>query len=178
MNRIQLVEGWKPGSIGFLIGEHGRYYARDWGFDAQFETKIAAGLGDFMARYTPTRDRLFLALDHETILGGLVIDGHYPLHPYITNPESVRLRWFILSDGARGRGVGAMLMRAAMAHVDALGVTCMLGTFAGLDAARHLYEQHGFMLTSELDGASWGVRVREQEFQRQARPSISNAENE
>lgn len=161
MSDITLIEGWKPGTLGFLIGEHGRFYAREWGFGAAFEAKVAAGLGEFLARYSPARDRLFLAMAGGDFLGGLAIDGHYPDHP-----GEARLRWFILSDAARGRGVGNLLMRAAMAHVDSLKADCTLGTFAGLDAARGLYEKHGFVLTSEVQGATWGVVVREQEFRR------------
>ena len=56
----------------------------------------------------------------------------------------------------------------AMAHVDALEVPRVeLWTFAGLDAARHLYESQGFALVEEQEGARWGRVVREQRFVRQ-----------
>lgn len=164
MSDVTLVEGWRPGALGFLVGEHGRYYAREWLFGVYFEAKVAAGLGEFAARYQPDRDRLFFAMAGDAFLGGLAIDGHYPDHQ-----GEARLRWFILSDAARGRGVGSLLMAAAMAHVDSLGCACTLGTFAGLDAARALYEKHGFALVSEAEAATWGVPVREQEFRRSAR---------
>jgi ribosomal protein S18 acetylase RimI-like enzyme len=164
LSQITLFEGWKPGALGFLVAEHGRSYARDWGFGASFEAKVAAGLGDFQQRYNTSRDRVFLALDGEVFVGGLAIDGHYPDHP-----GEARLRWFILAEAARGRGIGNLLMKTAMAHVDSLQAACTLGTFAGLDAARALYEKHGFVLTSENEGRTWGVAVREQEFRRPAR---------
>ena len=40
-----------------------------------------------------------------------------------------------------------------------------LWTFAGLDAARRLYEQAGFRLAEERRGAQWGVEVTEQRFE-------------
>jgi hypothetical protein len=42
--------------------------------------------------------------------------------------------------------------------------SCYLTTFAGLDAARRLYEQAGFTLTHEEEADSWGTKVREQLF--------------
>ena len=41
-----------------------------------------------------------------------------------------------------------------------------LTTFAGLDAARALYERHGFVLTAERDVDQWSGGVREQVFER------------
>jgi hypothetical protein len=39
-----------------------------------------------------------------------------------------------------------------------------LWTFQGLDAARRLYEKHGFRLAEEREGSQWGERVLEQRF--------------
>jgi RimJ/RimL family protein N-acetyltransferase len=41
----------------------------------------------------------------------------------------------------------------------------VLTTFAGLDAARALYERLGFRLVAEADGETWGTKVREQRFE-------------
>jgi len=40
-----------------------------------------------------------------------------------------------------------------------------LHTFAGLDAARHLYQQHGFALIDEHATTAWGPPVLEQRFE-------------
>ncbi len=162
----RLVEGWRPGALGFIIGEHGQYYARHWGFGAFFEAKVAAGLAEFTGRMEPSTDRFFLTVDDaERILGSLVLDLTDPAQP----EGEAHLRWFILSDRARGQGLGEKLMANAMAHCDALSRACWLTTFAGLDAARALYERHGFSLEREAEAASWGVTVREQLFRRPAR---------
>jgi hypothetical protein len=42
-----------------------------------------------------------------------------------------------------------------------------LTTFAGLDAARALYERHGFVLAEERTERTWGEPVTEQKFQLQ-----------
>jgi hypothetical protein len=43
-----------------------------------------------------------------------------------------------------------------------------LTTFAGLDAARALYERYGFALADESDADQWQGGVREQLFKRPA----------
>ncbi len=40
-----------------------------------------------------------------------------------------------------------------------------LTTFAGLDAARHIYEKEGFHLLEEREDAHWGKTVPEQTFE-------------
>jgi ribosomal protein S18 acetylase RimI-like enzyme len=162
----RIAEGWRPGAFGFVIGEHGAYYARHWGFGAFFEARVAAGLAEFAGRMEPSADRLFLAIDEvDRILGSLVLDLSDPN----LAPGDAHLRWFILAEAARGQGLGEKLMAAAMAHCDAQARACWLTTFAGLDAARALYERHGFSLESEAEAASWGIPVREQLFRRAAR---------
>lgn len=67
-------------------------------------------------------------------------------------------------------GVGRALLARAMAFVDALDIDeTYLWTFKGLDAARHLYESAGFVLTQEAEGTQWGGVVVEQRFSRRAR---------
>ena len=41
-----------------------------------------------------------------------------------------------------------------------------LTSFRGLDAARALYERHGFRLVCEEPATSWGTPVLEQRFER------------
>ncbi|MCA3628704.1 MAG: GNAT family N-acetyltransferase [Methylobacterium sp.] len=167
----RLVEGWRPGALGFIIGEHGQYYARHWGFSAYFEAKVAAGLAEFTGRMEPSTDRFFLAVDDaEQIVGSLILDfSDLDYSDPAQSSGEAHLRWFILSDRARGQGLGEKLMANAMAHCDALSRACWLTTFAGLDAARTLYERHGFSLEREEEAASWGTTVREQLFRRPLR---------
>jgi hypothetical protein len=48
-----------------------------------------------------------------------------------------------------------------------------LWTFDGLNAARRLYEQSGFILTESYRGAQWGREVTEQKFVRRANAADS-----
>lgn len=158
---ITLEQGYRPGAIGRIAQLHAEYYARSAGFGLAFEAKVARELAEFCARLDDSRDRLWRAMDGDRLEGSLVIDG---LHGH---GEGAHLRWFITSDALRGRGCGRQLLQQACQFVDAAGYgKTYLWTFAGLDAARHLYEACGFRLVHQASGAQWGTRVEEQRFER------------
>jgi GNAT superfamily N-acetyltransferase len=156
-----LEQGYLPGVIGRIAELHARYYARSNGFGVAFEAKVARELAEFCARLDASRDRLWRVMDGEQIEGSLVIDGLHALD------DGAHLRWFITSDALRGQGCGRRLLQQACAFVDAAGYAkTYLWTFAGLSAARHLYEEFGFRLVHQASGAQWGTQVEEQRFER------------
>ena len=153
--------GWVPGVIGDTVSAHARYYARAWDFGPTFEARVAEEMAVFIRRYDPCRDRLFRAVGNGRLLGTLTIDGSDPA----LEPGDAHLRWFIVMDVDRGAGVGRALMAEAMGFLETAGYrSCHLTTFAGLAAARHLYETHGFRLSVAAPGRSWGTAVTEQRF--------------
>ena len=65
-----------------------------------------------------------------------------------------------------GKGIGRQLVKQALAFVDSRFNRSSLWTFSGLDAARHLFESSGFVLTDERKGRQWGEPVIEQRINR------------
>ena len=62
-------------------------------------------------------------------------------------------------------GLGHRLLAKGLANLRAAGLLgAYLDTFAGLDAARRVYEKAGFRQISEAEGDTWGTPVREQRF--------------
>jgi len=154
----RIVPGYLPGAIGAIASLHADFYAREHGFGAYFEAKVAADCAEFCARFDPPRDGLWLLVDGGRILGSLAIDG--------SEPGAAHLRWFIVADDFRGRGFGGRMIDAALGFCRRAGHRHVyLTTFAGLDAARALYEQAGFRLVQEAEGRTWGTAVREQRFE-------------
>ncbi len=164
---ITIRHGYVPGALGRIAELHARYYHQHWGFGLFFEAKVAADLAEFLRAYQPARDRLWTAIDGERIVGSIALDRRH-------DPGPAHLRWFILDAGAQGRGLGGQLMAELLAFSDQHAVPqIFLNTFAGLDAARHLYERAGFALTHEQLDTTWGVPVREQRFERLLPPHTS-----
>jgi GNAT superfamily N-acetyltransferase len=158
---LEIARDYAPGAIGRITELHGTYYQRHTGFGLYFESKVACELSEFLRRYNAARDGIWLALSDGRIEGAIVIDGVH------ADTEGAHLRWFIVSDALRGSGAGNTLISTAL---DFCGIRkyrkTYLWTFEGLDAARHLYEKHGFRLTRQQRGSQWGSEVNEQRFER------------
>ena len=143
------LTGYRPGGLGKVVELHGRYYGADWNFDLAFEADIASELATFLTRLDPARDGFWLAWLDGAIVGSITIDGH-------GGDDSAHLRWFIAEPGITGLGIGGRLMDAAMAFCHDRGYARIwLTTFAGLDAARKLYDRHGFVETGTFENTDW-----------------------
>jgi len=157
---LEIAQGYAPGAIGRITELHGTYYRQHAGFGLYFESKVACELSAFVRRYNSARDGIWLALSHGRMEGSIVIDG------VEADTEGAHLRWFIVSDAVRGSGAGNQLISAALdfCRLQKYHKT-YLWTFEGLNAARHLYEKHGFRLTQQQRGNQWGSEVNEQRFE-------------
>ncbi len=160
MSDIEIASGYSPGAIGRVVELHGTYYHTHWGFGAFFEAKIASELAEFFGRYDPRRDAFWTAAAFGRIQGTITIDGVH------AHEEGAHLRWFIVSDALRGKGVGKRLIHAAVEFCRHNRYPRVyLWTFEGLQAARHLYETAGFQLVEQHRGTQWGTEVTEQRFE-------------
>ena len=159
MPDTEIRGGYIPGSIGRVAELHGTYYQQHLGFGLFFEAKVATELAEFLERYDQQRDGFWTALLGGRIEGSIAIDGRH------AGDEGAHLRWFIMSDALRGRGVGRQLIDTAIGFCRGRGYRRVyLWTFEGLDAARHLYENIGFQLVGQQKGSQWGTEVTELRF--------------
>ncbi len=159
MPDIEIARGYIPGSIGRVAELHGTYYHDHWGFGLFFEARVANELSEFLGRYDEKRDGFWTALVEGRVEGSITIDGIHAAS------EGAHLRWFIISDTLRGRGIGNRLINVAIDFCRNKGhKRVYLWTFEGLNAARHLYEKSGFKLVEQHRGTQWGAEVIEQQF--------------
>ena len=157
---LEIVKSYVPGAIGRITELHGTYYQQHTGFGLYFESKVACELSEFLRLYDSDRDGIWLALYRGRIEGSIVIDG------VEADTEGAHLRWFIVSDSLRGNGAGNKLITTALDFCRMRKYKKIyLWTFEGLNAARHLYEKHGFRLTQQQRGNQWGSEVNEQRFE-------------
>ena len=161
-NGPSLVEGYRPGLLAEIVALHMAYYGPSWNFGAAFECKVAGELAHFLADMRPERDAIYTARDQDgALVGAIAVQG-----PTVSM-DIAHLRWFIVAEPARGHGLGRALMRRALSFCDALECEASyLTTFAGLDAARRLYDHAGFKLVATSDRDQWNGGVREQRFER------------
>lgn len=153
----EIINGDIPGAIGRVSELHGTYYHRHWRFGRYFEAKVATELSEFLLRYDAERDGIWVATQDGRIEGSIVLDG---IH---AKTDGAHLRWFILSDVLRGKGVGRILVEKTMAFCRKKNYRkAYLWTFEGLDAARRLYEEAGFRVVRQKRGIQWGTEVIEQ----------------
>lgn len=164
MNEIQISSGYRIGLIGRVTDMHMAYYAPFAGFGQRFESVVAEGLASFCDRLQHPSNQIWLAIQAQQIVGSVAIDGED------LGNNSAHLRWFILDAKVRGQGIGRLLISHALQFSEANKFeNTQLWTFKGLDAARHLYETHGFQLIEERMGNQWGTEVMEQRFWRAGR---------
>lgn len=155
------IAGYRPGALAAIVGLHAGYYARHWNFGLPFETKVGAELAEFLARHDAERDLFLVAYLDGDVVASVIIDQSGG------GPQGAHLRWFIVSEQMQGKGLGAELLSRAVGFCDERGYQRVwLTTFAGLDAARSLYERFGFVQAGEADSDQWSGSVTEQIFER------------
>ena len=160
MSGIEVTRGYTPGSLGRVASLHGSYYQEHWGFGLFFEAQVASELGEFLKTYDSARDGFWTVGVDGRIEGSIAIDGAR------ADTDGAHLRWLIVSDALRGQGAGGTLIKTALDFCRESGCSRVyLWTFAGLNAAKHLYAREGFELAEEHHGSRWGSDVLEQKYE-------------
>jgi GNAT superfamily N-acetyltransferase len=160
MEEVKIENGYVPGSLGRVAELHGVYYHNHWGFGLFFEAKVATELSEFLKRYNECRDGFWTVSAGGRVEGAIAIDG------LRAEDKGAHLRWFIISDALRGKGLGNRLIDAAIGFCRNRDFRKVyLWTFEGLNAARRLYEKNGFRLVEARSGTQWGTEVKEQRFE-------------
>lgn len=151
---------FKPEVADKVIRLHADYYAEHWGFDARFEAQVGREFSEFVQEFDAERDGFWWASCNDVFAGAIAIDGSR------FGEGQARLRWFIVSESFQGRDIGSRLFETALDFCRKQGFhTAYLWTFAGLYAARALYERGGFRLVEEAVGNGWGPAITEQKFE-------------
>lgn len=158
---FEIVQGYQTGMIGDISAMHGRTHGPIVGMGPTFESVVAKAMSEFMPRVHRPMNNSWSVVDDGEVIGSISIDGED------LDGNVAHLRWFILSERLRGKGLGKVLLKKAIDHCDDLGFhEIHLWTLKGLDAARSLYERVGFELADEYIGDQWGKAVTEQMFVR------------
>jgi DNA-binding MarR family transcriptional regulator/GNAT superfamily N-acetyltransferase len=152
----------RPGDMGWVVMQHGELYAREDGFNWEFEALVAEIAAGFIKNFKPAREKGWIAeIDGERVGAVFVVQ---------TSATVAQLRLLILTPGARGQGLGGRLVDECIAFARHRQYRKMvLWTQAHLLAARAIYRSRGFAMTasapfegygrSALVGETWELRL-------------------
>lgn len=131
----------RPGDMGWIVQSHGALYAREYGFNADFEALVADIVGAFLKSHDPARERCWIAdIDGRPVGSVFVVDS---------GDKVAKLRLLLLDPSARGQGLGQRLVSECITFARACGYRRMtLWTQSILLAARKIYQDAGFHLVS------------------------------
>jgi GNAT superfamily N-acetyltransferase len=125
--------------MGWVIEQHGKIYAQEYGWNWEFEALVAGICADFVKNFQPEWERCWIAEKDGIRVGSVFV---------VKQEQGVaKLRMLILTPEARGLGLGMRLTDEAIAFARTKGYKKMvLWTNACLLAARSIYEKRGFEL--------------------------------
>ena len=137
-----MIRDFKAGDIGWVISQHGEIYAREYGFNDEFEWDI---LGKAATLYVNRDDftRFWMyELDGERA-GSIVISRRAPGIAFIN--------FVVVLEEYRGQGIAKELMLRVLEHCREYGFKRIrLETFDCLVTARKLYSDLGFKVVESV----------------------------
>ncbi len=156
-----LLRDPQPGDMGWVVQQHGEIYAREYGWNSEFEALVAEIVAGYLRKHQPDWERCWIAeLDGQRVGSVFVVRK---------SPTVAQLRMLILTPQARGQGLGALLTDECIAFASSKGYKKMvLWTNSCLGSARDIYARRGFKLVKseaytgfgkQLVGETWSLRL-------------------
>ena len=147
-----IVRGPQPGDLGWVVHRHGALYAREYGYDEEFEALVAEIVARFVQRYDARRERCWIAERDGDVIGCVFL---------VKKSRTVaQLRLLLVEPTTRGVGLGTRLVDECVRFARQAGYRkLVLWTQSELRAARRLYEAAGFALIRKERHRSFGKNL-------------------
>ncbi len=146
-----LLRAPRVGDMGWIVHRQAALYAKEYGWNQEYEALIARIVAEFLERFDPERERCWIAEQDGEIVGSVFVVNH---------PERdgvAKLRLLYVEPTARGLGLGRRLVSECTRFAREVGYhTLSLWTNSVLSSARRIYEAEGYRLISEEAHHSFG----------------------
>lgn len=154
----------RPGDMGWIVESQATFYAREYGWNENFEALVADVVAKVLKTFNPQRERVWIAERDGARVGSIILaDGG----------ENVgKIRLLYVDEAARGLGLGKQLVDDCVAFAASAGYRKIsLWTNHPLTAARALYASKGFRKIDEAEhrmfgppliGETWELDLAEQ----------------
>ena len=145
-----ILRGLRPGDLGLVTARQAILYAKEYGWDANYEALVAHILAEFQRSFDPDCEAAWIADMDERMVGSV----------FLMKGDTLaigKLRLLYVEPEARGAGVGRMLVANCIGSAREFGYKRLdLWTNSVLAAARSIYERAGFVLIDEAPHHSFG----------------------
>ncbi|WP_194776038.1 GNAT family N-acetyltransferase [Pararhodonellum marinum] len=155
---INIRHQLQAGDLGYVIHLHGKIYHEEYGFKLGFEKYVIESLLEFMERYDPSRDKVWVC-EHQNRMIGFLLGMH-------RSDYTAQLRYFLIDKPYRGIGLGKQLMHEFMDFlIERHYKQAYLLTTDNLAASAHLYQKFGFQMTEEKPLMEFGPALKLQKYE-------------
>lgn len=141
----------ESGDMGWVVQRQALLYAREYGWNEEFEALCAEIVAHFIRHFDPRKERCWIAEKDGENVGSVFVVKH---------PERegvAKLRLLFVEARARGMGIGRRLVQECTRFARQTGYhTLTLWTNSVLDAARAIYVSEGYVLVEEEEHHSFG----------------------
>ena len=138
----------RPGEFGWIIQEHGQYYAEKYGWLDEFECIVAKIIVEYLSSGDRDKQACFIAEYGSKPVGCIILMKNTELEG--------KLRVLFVSEKVRGKGIGGLLVASLLEKAKTIGYERItLWTTDTQKAARSLYEEIGFSLVSKTPNNSF-----------------------
>jgi len=133
-------------------------YAKDYGYNQNFEAYVAKGLAKFVCSFDPNKEKIWFVETNGKIIGFIAVVHH--------SKQKAQLRWFFVDGDFRGKDIGKYLLISAIEFCKQHKYKiAFLWTTSELATAGHLYTKTGFKKTEEKSHKIWGKKITEEKYE-------------
>lgn len=152
-----IIRNFNAEDINYVISRHRILYEEEYGLTSVFSDYVKKVVTHFAKYYDQNSECMLIAEIEKKPVGSIAIAK--------SDNSTAQLRYFLIEPEIRGRGLGHRLVKIALDFCREKGYKhVFLETISSLKAARHIYKNHGFTLTSSHENPSWGNNVLEERW--------------